>query len=553
MIRNSIADYLVSLPIIAHTVSTDPSCCSADPSMSFAQQLRGIGAFGHGVVLMGVHALATVLLLLSWYFLGSAALSGRADTGWLLAWALALSCTVPLRVVSRWLEGVVTIGFGGLLRQRMLVGAMALEPDSMRASGTGELLSEVLETDTIDTLGAVSLVQAGLGIVELVIAVLLLMWVINGTVQVVLLLMTLVLALHMMRRNLQQCAALTQYRLTLTARLVENMAAHRTRLAQQSPGDWHRIEDDDLAQYLVASRAMDGLSSWLIVIPRVYVLVAVAVLGAAFVSGHTAPAALAITFGAILFAATAFEHFVMGYSRGIGAWVAWRVAQPIFEAGAKLQAPVSAEVASGLTSAPILIAHELSYRHHERKESVLKGCALTVLQGDKILLQGNSGSGKSTLAALLTGQRMPSSGFILASGLDHHTLGTKAWRQRVATVPQYHENHILSATLAFNLLLGRLYPHTPADCDDATKVCEELGLGPLIARMPSGLNEMVGETGWKLSQGEASRVFLARALLQPADVVVLDEAFAALDPDTLAQCLDYTMRRISTLILIAHP
>jgi ATP-binding cassette subfamily B protein len=64
---------------------------------------------------------------------------------------------------------------------------------------------------------------------------------------------------------------------------------------------------------------------------------------------------------------------------------------------------------------------------------------------------------------------------------------------------------------------------------------------------------MVGDTGWRLSQGERSRVFLARALLQRAPVVVLDESLAALDPENLRECLTCLLHRAPTLILIAHP
>ena len=87
----------------------------------------------------------------------------------------------------------------------------------------------------------------------------------------------------------------------------------------------------------------------------------------------------------------------------------------------------------------------------------------------------------------------------------------------------------------------------------ARQLCEELGLGELLARMPSGLMQMVGETGWQLSHGERSRIFLARALLQDAPLTLLDESFAALDPKTLELCLQCTLGRAKTLVVIAHP
>ncbi len=81
----------------------------------------------------------------------------------------------------------------------------------------------------------------------------------------------------------------------------------------------------------------------------------------------------------------------------------------------------------------------------------------------------------------------------------------------------------------------------------------ELGLSDLLARMPAGMNEIVGESGWQLSHGERSRLFMARALLQESELVVLDESFAALDPATLEQSLRCALRRARTLVVIAHP
>ena len=71
--------------------------------------------------------------------------------------------------------------------------------------------------------------------------------------------------------------------------------------------------------------------------------------------------------------------------------------------------------------------------------------------------------------------------------------------------------------------------------------------------MPSGLQQTVGETGWQLSHGERSRLFLARALLHEGDVLVLDECFATLDPETLRLAMDTVQRRARTLVCVAHP
>ena len=184
---------------------------------------------------------------------------------------------------------------------------------------------------------------------------------------------------------------------------------------------------------------------------------------------------------------------------------------------------------------------------------MLRGCSLTVRSGDRLLLEGASGGGKSTLASLLVGLRVPQSGLLLLRGLDRQTLGDEGWRQRVVSAPQFHENHVLAETFAFNLLMGRRWPPHEEDMVEASAICRELGLAPLLSKMPAGMLQMVGETGWQLSHGERSRVYIARALLQGAEVVIFDESFAALDPENVKLALDCVQRRARTLLVVAHP
>jgi ATP-binding cassette subfamily B protein len=153
----------------------------------------------------------------------------------------------------------------------------------------------------------------------------------------------------------------------------------------------------------------------------------------------------------------------------------------------------------------------------------------------------------------LTGLREPDTGLLLLDGLDRPTHGELGWRTRVAAAPQFHQNHVLTNTFAFNLLMGRRWPPQQADADLAYAICNELGLGPLLQRMPAGMLQNVGETGWQLSHGERSRLYLARALLQGAELVILDESLAALDPENQGRALACAFERAPTLLVIAHP
>jgi ABC-type multidrug transport system fused ATPase/permease subunit len=123
----------------------------------------------------------------------------------------------------------------------------------------------------------------------------------------------------------------------------------------------------------------------------------------------------------------------------------------------------------------------------------------------------------------------------------------------VVAAPQFHDNYIFTGTLAFNLLMGRRWPPHPADLQAAETLCRALDLGPLLDRMPAGLWQLVGETGWQLSHGERSRLYIARALLQGATILILDESFAALDPETLHRVQQCVLEHAPTLLVIAHP
>jgi ATP-binding cassette subfamily B protein len=548
----ALAPYLDGLAA-APTPSKQP-VVSGESGGSLLAQLRAAHIPARVSALIAVHLAETVLLLGSWTCVGLGALTGRLDAGWLAAWALALGSTVPLQAASTWLQGTAALGVGGVLKQHLLVGAMALDPDVIRRKGSGEILSEVLETETIGDLGASGGIATLLALLELLIAPTLFYFGAAFLPEVAILIAGLGLCVGLIAQNARLRADWTHRRLTSTNRLVENMTAHRTRAVQETPAQWHMAEDADLDGYLEASRKLDSSAARITAgLPRAYLIAAILPLVPVFLSGTASLAQLAVAFGAILFTAAALQRLSYGFSDVASSWIAWRIATPLFSAAREVpRAAPLRDAGPTPMGIPVLHAQSVGFAQPARLEPVLDGCTLSIHRGERILLEGNSGCGKSTLAAVLAGLRVATNGFVLAGGLDRSTLGDEAWRRRIALAPQYHENHIVSAPLIFNLLLARAYPHTAEDVADAIEICAELGLDDLIGRMPAGLNQFVGDTGWRLSQGESSRIFLARALLQKAEVVVLDESLAALDPENFRRCLECILRRAATLILVAH-
>jgi ATP-binding cassette subfamily B protein len=478
------------------------------------------------------------------------------DQGWLIAWAMLLLTAAPFRLLAVWAQGRFAVGAGGLLKQRLLYGAMKLQPEEIRREGVGQMLGRVIESNAVESLALSGGFLGVVAVIELIAAAAVLSLGAAGWTSVLALIVWVGLAAIFGWRNFRRRRAWTAARLEMTNDLTERMVGHRTRLAQESPARWHDGEDRVVERYLSHSTAMDRTTVVQSAIARSWVVASLLVLSPAFVAGATEVTALAISLGGTLLAYRALTRLTASLAASLSAIIAWEQVEPLARAAARDE-----EIGSSLDSAheaslgagAVIEAHELTFRYRERGEPVLRGCNLRIEAGDRLLLQGSSGGGKSSLAALLAGLRRPESGLLLAGGLDQQTLGAAGWRRRVVSAPQFHENHVFTGTFAFNLLMGRGWPPNEKDMAEAEEVCRALGLGGLLDRMPAGMLQMVGETGWQLSHGERSRLFMARALLQRADLVILDESFGALDPVTLRRCLQTALDRARTLMVIAHP
>jgi ATP-binding cassette subfamily B protein len=523
------------------------------PGGSFWRQCRAAGVGWRLGGFVAAHAAQYAFFILSWAVLGHAALAGSIDGGVLLLWALLLAGTVPARLLATRLQASVAIGAGRLLRRRLLHGALRLEPEEIRREGAGRLLGRVLEAEAVEDLAVSGGLLGLVATVELMFAVVVLS---AGSVLLLAGLLTAWTALTVGAaiRYVRHRRAWAQDRLALTHDLVEKMVGHRTRQVQEPPERWHDGEDEQLSRYAWLGRDMDRrLWALLALAPRGWVVLGLAAL-AFEVTGDGSPTVIAVGAGGILLGLVALTRLVGGLAQVSDAVVAWAQVAPLFDAAARPAATAHEAEAplGGEGSSVLLQADDMSYRYPGRDRAALAGCMLQVDDGDRVLLEGPSGSGKSTLAGLLAGLRQPSGGRLLLWGADLPTTGVTAWRRRVVASPQFHDNHLLLGSLAFNLLLGRRWPPSSEDLREASELCVALGLGTLVERMPSGLQQIVGDTGWQLSHGERSLVFLARALLQQPDLVLLDETFGSLDPVTHHRALAVTLDRAHTLVLISQ-
>lgn len=525
------------------------------PGARVAEEAREAGITRRLVTLGTAHVAQYALFLLSWWLLGRGVLSGTIDRGWLLGWLLLIASLIPLRLMTTWNQGVVTAAIGAWLRRRLLRGAFRVDRQELRQKGGGQLFGLSVEASAIDALALTGGVFAAFSLVELVLAMLVLVMGATLLTAPVLVLWTAAVSgaawVYFRRRD-----QWTRDRLGMTEHLLACMVGHRTRLVQQPAELWHRQEDESLDRYIERGDAMDQAALWLgAVMPRGWLVLALISLTPALMAGAS-PARIAISLGGVLLAYRALQRLAAGLANLAGALISVRSVAPLIRAASHREpSPLRPHVASADRRETSIVAQfrDVTFRYRPQGEPVLQGCSLTVPRHARLLLEGPSGSGKSTLAALLAGLQAPESGLILAGGLDRASLGSIGWRQRVALAPQAHDNYLVTGTLAFNLLMGRRWPCERADLEEAEAVCRELGLGDLLDRLPAGLQQVVGETGWQLSQGERVRVFLARALLQKPELLVLDESFTALDPENVDRAVRCVTSRAAAVLAIAHP
>ncbi|MBU0656721.1 MAG: thiol reductant ABC exporter subunit CydC [Gammaproteobacteria bacterium] len=192
---------------------------------------------------------------------------------------------------------------------------------------------------------------------------------------------------------------------------------------------------------------------------------------------------------------------------------------------------------------------DVVFRYGENADT-LHNITLDFSPASKLAVVGATGSGKSTLASLLLRFRESASGEILLAGQPIQHYSGEALRQHIAVVPQ--QTHLFNATIRDNLLLAK------PDADQAAieAACRLALIHDFISSQPQGYDTWVGETGVRLSGGQAKRVAIARALLKNVPVLILDEPTEGLDPETARQVMHNIVGHVQinqqSLLLITH-
>ncbi|MFC1719521.1 ABC transporter ATP-binding protein [Pseudomonadota bacterium] len=193
--------------------------------------------------------------------------------------------------------------------------------------------------------------------------------------------------------------------------------------------------------------------------------------------------------------------------------------------------------------------NNVTFRYEGAATTALKNVDMKLDRGQSIGIIGRSGAGKTTLVDLLLGLLTPSEGEICVDGVSIQQ-DISSWRQKTAYIPQ--EIFIMDESIRQNIALG--IPEQEIDDEKIKQVISEVQLEELIDELPDGTATVVGEHGTRLSGGQRQRVAIARALYHDREVIVMDEATAALDNETeeeIIKAID-TVKGKKTFVIIAH-
>jgi ATP-binding cassette subfamily B multidrug efflux pump len=203
-----------------------------------------------------------------------------------------------------------------------------------------------------------------------------------------------------------------------------------------------------------------------------------------------------------------------------------------------------------------LLVQNLSYRYPsatgEHSELVLQDLNFSIKPGEKVGVLGSIGAGKSTLVNCLNHHLSLQARQVFWGGKDITQVSRQDWRSYVRTITQ--DPFLFSDTISENVKFGGQQQGQAADQLDVQQVLELSQLNEDVRRFAAGDQTLVGEKGIMLSGGQKQRLSIARALLTPSDLIIMDNVLSAVDYETERTILKGVFNRIAgqSLLVVSH-
>ncbi len=193
--------------------------------------------------------------------------------------------------------------------------------------------------------------------------------------------------------------------------------------------------------------------------------------------------------------------------------------------------------------------NNVRFRYPEAANYAVDGISLDIKPGQKIALVGPSGGGKTTTASLMARFFDVTEGSITLGGVDIRNIRKKDLMDRISFV--FQDSRLLKASILENVRLGR----PSATREEVIEALHQAQCDDIIAKLPEGIDTIIGTKGTYLSGGEQQRVAIARVMLKNTPIVILDEATAFADPDNetrVQEAFSRMAQKGKTLVMVAH-
>lgn len=195
-----------------------------------------------------------------------------------------------------------------------------------------------------------------------------------------------------------------------------------------------------------------------------------------------------------------------------------------------------------------IVFDNVSFRYEDAARDALQHINLTIKPGEHVAFVGPSGGGKTTLASLVARFFDTTEGRILIGEKDVREISSKQLMNMVSFV--FQDSRLLKISILENVRMGR----KDATREEVLQALKDAQCEDIIAKLPDGIDTVIGSKGTYVSGGEAQCLAIARAMLKNAPILILDEATAFADPDNEAKVQEAFSRlsKGKTVIMIAH-